>query len=73
MPLLWFNNAAKRLKLATLGFFQYMAPSIQLGLGVLLYREPFTQTHLITFSLIWVALVLYTTASLRQSANSPPA
>ena len=73
MPLLWFNNAAKRLKLATLGFFQYMAPSIQLGLGVLLYREPFTQTHLITFSLIWVALVLYTTASLRQSANSLPA
>ena len=66
MPLLWFNNAAKRLKLATLGFFQYMAPSIQLGLGVFLYREPFTSTHLVTFSLIWAALFLYTTASLRQ-------
>jgi chloramphenicol-sensitive protein RarD len=66
MPLLWFNNAAKRLKLATLGFFQYMAPSIQLGLGVFLYREPFTQTHLITFACIWAALVLYTAASLRQ-------
>ncbi len=66
MPLLWFNNAAKRLKLATLGFFQYMAPSIQLVLGVFLYREPFTQTHLISFGLIWAALVLYSMASLRQ-------
>jgi chloramphenicol-sensitive protein RarD len=66
MPLLWFNNAAKRLKLATLGFFQYMAPSIQLGLGVFLYREPFTQTHLITFGLIWTALLLYSLSAFQQ-------
>jgi chloramphenicol-sensitive protein RarD len=66
MPLLWFNNAAKRLKLATLGFFQYLAPSIQLGLGVFLYREPFTYTHLITFGLIWTALVIYTVTSLHS-------
>ncbi|MEM7796437.1 MAG: EamA family transporter RarD [Cyanobacteria bacterium P01_C01_bin.118] len=64
MPLLWFNNAAKRLSLATLGFCQYMAPSIQLMLGVFLYREPFTQTHLVSFSFIWAALLIYSSTSL---------
>jgi chloramphenicol-sensitive protein RarD len=59
MPLLWFNNAAKRLRLSTMGFFQYIAPSIQLVLGIFLYREPFTPTHLVTFLCIWSALVLY--------------
>lgn len=63
MPLLWFNNAAKRLRLSTLGFFQYIAPSIQLGLGVFLYHEPFTTTHLITFGLIWLALAIYSATS----------
>ncbi|HEY9762012.1 MAG TPA: EamA family transporter RarD, partial [Trichocoleus sp.] len=64
MPLLWFNNAAKRLQLSTLGFFQYIAPSIQLMLGVFLYREPFTLTHAITFGCIWSALLIYSTTSL---------
>jgi chloramphenicol-sensitive protein RarD len=64
LPLLWFNNAAKRLRLSTLGFFQYLAPSLQLVLGVWLYREPFTMTHIITFSLIWSALILYSSTSL---------
>jgi chloramphenicol-sensitive protein RarD len=63
LPLLWFNNAAKRLRLSTLGFFQYMAPSIQLLLGTLIYREPFTPTHLVTFCLIWTALALYSGTS----------
>ncbi|MBE7383108.1 MAG: EamA family transporter RarD [Leptolyngbya sp. SIO1E4] len=66
MPLLWFNNAAKRLRLSTLGFFQYLAPSVQLMLGVFLYGEPFTPTHIITFSFIWVALLLYSTTSLME-------
>jgi chloramphenicol-sensitive protein RarD len=64
MPLLWFNNAAKRLRLSTLGFFQYIAPSLQLALGVFLYQEPFTRTHAITFGLIWTALAIYSTTSL---------
>lgn len=63
-PLLWFNNAAKRLRLSTLGFFQYLAPSFQLLLGVLLYHEPFTLTHAVTFAFIWSALLLYSTTSL---------
>jgi chloramphenicol-sensitive protein RarD len=69
LPLLWFNTAAKRLPLATLGFFQYLAPSIALLLGVLVYREPFTPTHLITFGCIWTALTLYTATAWRQKAH----
>jgi chloramphenicol-sensitive protein RarD len=67
LPLLWFNNAAQRLRLSTLGFFQYIAPSLQLGLGVLIYHEPFTQAHLVTFGLIWAALALYSTTSMFQN------
>lgn len=63
LPLLWFNNAAKRLRYSTLGFFQYLAPSLQLVLGVWLYHEPFTLTHAITFGLIWLALILYSVTS----------
>lgn len=72
MPLLWFNNAAKRLSLSTLGFCQYMAPSLQLMIGVFLYQEPFTQTHLISFSFIWTALLIYSSTSLlRQKSTAP--
>jgi chloramphenicol-sensitive protein RarD len=69
MPLLWFNNAAKRLRLSTLGFFQYIAPSIQLFLGVFLYREPFTATHLATFGLIWTALAIYSGTSIAHRSG----
>lgn len=70
LPLLWFNNAAKRLKLSTMGFFQYLAPSIQLGLGVFLFHEPFTTTHAVTFGFIWTALAVYSATSLMQQRIS---
>ncbi|MBW4442833.1 MAG: EamA family transporter RarD [Plectolyngbya sp. WJT66-NPBG17] len=66
LPLLWFNNAAKRLQLSTLGFFQYLAPSLQLLIGVVLYREPFTAIHAVTFLLIWGAIAIYSIASMRN-------
>ena len=59
LPLLWFGEATKRIPLATVGFIQYLSPSISLLLGVFLYQEPFTRIHLISFSLIWCALALY--------------
>ncbi len=68
LPLLWFNNAAKRLRLSTLGLFQYMAPSIQLLLGVFVYGEAFTQAHGITFGLIWLGLLIYAINAQRQTA-----
>jgi chloramphenicol-sensitive protein RarD len=64
MPLLWFNKAAKRLPLATLGFFQYLAPSLSLLLGIFVYGEPFTAAHGVTFGCIWAALLLYSASAL---------
>ncbi|MCB1054089.1 MAG: EamA family transporter RarD [Acidobacteria bacterium] len=63
LPLLWFSNAARRLPLKTLGFFQYLAPTCQLLLGVLVYGEPFTGVQLKSFAFIWTALVLFTAES----------
>ncbi len=59
LPLLWFANAARRLRLATIGFFQYLAPTCQLLLAILLFGEPFTRDHLVSFGLIWLALAIY--------------
>jgi chloramphenicol-sensitive protein RarD len=60
VPLFWFGYAARHLRLTTLGFLQYLAPTISFFLGVFLYHEPFTRGHLITFGLIWLALALFT-------------
>lgn len=64
LPLLWFINAGKRLRYSTIGFIQYLTPSIQLLIGVYLYHEPFTPTHSITFGLIWAGLVIFSINSL---------
>lgn len=59
LPLIWFLNAARRLRLSTLGFLQYIAPTVQLLLGVIAYREPFTTVHLLSFGLVWTGLAVY--------------
>lgn len=59
LPLLWFANAVRRLRLATVGFLQYISPTCQLLLAVLVYGEPFTRAHGVTFACIWTALVIY--------------
>jgi len=66
-PLLCFNSAAKRLRLATLGLFQYIAPSIAFLLAVALYGEPFTRAHAVTFGCVWLALAIYSLDSARAS------
>ena len=63
LPLLMFAAAARRLRLATMGFMQYIAPTCQFLLAVFLYDEPFTRTHMLTFGLIWAALLVYTLES----------
>lgn len=60
VPLVWFGHAARHLRLTTLGFLQYLAPTGSFFLGVFVYHEPFTRGHLITFSLIWLALAVFT-------------
>lgn len=66
LPLLWFVNAAKRLRYSTMGFFQFLAPSLSLVLGIYLFNEKFTQTHLITFVLIWTGLAIFSINSLNE-------
>jgi chloramphenicol-sensitive protein RarD len=60
LPLVWFGHAARHLRLTTIGFLQYLAPTGSFFLGVFLYHEPFTRAHLITFTFIWTALAIFT-------------
>lgn len=60
VPLLCFIAGARRLQLSTMGFFQYIGPSLMFVFGVWLYHEPLASERLVTFGLIWFALFLYT-------------
>jgi chloramphenicol-sensitive protein RarD len=59
LPLLMFGAAARSIQLSTLGFIQYIAPTLQFLIGVLVYGEAFSQARLIGFGLIWVALAIF--------------
>ena len=63
IPLLLFAAGARRLTMTTLGMLQYIAPSLQFTLGVLLYGEALSPAKLTGFVLIWVALLVYTLES----------
>ena len=67
IPLLMFGQAAREIPLTVIGILQYIAPTIQFLIGVLVFREPFSPHQLIGFSFIWIALVLYTAESLLQT------
>jgi chloramphenicol-sensitive protein RarD len=71
IPLLLFAYGARRIRLSTLGLLQYLAPSVQLALGIWLYREPFSPARMLSFSLIWAALALYTADNLIASRRAP--
>ena len=58
LPLLTFNSAAKYLRLSTLGFFQYLSPSISFLLAIFLYNEPLGMLKLASFVLIWASLAI---------------
>ena len=64
-PLLFFTAAAKRLTLSTVGFFQYIGPSIMFVLATAYYQEPLAVEKLITFAFIWAALTIYSIDSFR--------
>jgi len=59
IPLFLFNYGAQRIRLATLGLMQYLAPTVQLIIAVWMYGEALTDTHLVTFGLIWAGLALF--------------
>lgn len=70
VPLVLFAAGARRITLITLGILQYIAPSLQFGLGTLLYGEALSTERLVGFCLIWAALAIYTVeGSLHLRAN----
>lgn len=73
-PLVLFATAAQRIPLATLGMLQYLAPTIQLGLGVWLYGEAVSRGQFIGFVTVWIALGIFAVDSartLRSNRRSP--
>jgi chloramphenicol-sensitive protein RarD len=70
VPLLWFAEGARRLRLTTLGVIQYVAPTCQFLLAVA-YGEPFTPAHGVTFALIWSAVAIYARDALRRRTPLP--
>lgn len=70
IPLLLFAAGARLVRLSTIGFLQYLAPSIALLIAVFIYHEPFTTAHAITFACIWAALILISWEALRRDAYS---
>lgn len=70
VPLLIYANAAKRLRLSTIGVLQYVAPTMIFLVAVFVFDEPFGRARMIAFPLIWLALVIYTTSMLRQMRAS---
>jgi len=66
-PLLLFTAAARQLPYSTLGMLQFLAPTMQFLLAVLIYGEPFTSAHAVAFAAIWGALGLYVLALVRHA------
>lgn len=58
LPLIFFSEAAKRIPYYMMGFFQFLAPSLQFACGVLLFKEPLSQTKVLGFTFIWSAALI---------------
>ena len=70
VPLLLFTEAARRLRYATVGMLQFIAPTLQFLIVVLLFDEPFGRSHAIAFAAIWLALAIYAVGSWRNSRQN---
>jgi chloramphenicol-sensitive protein RarD len=73
IPLFLFAYGARALPYSTVGVLQYIAPSLQLLCGVLLYHESFGPALAAGFALIWVALLIYAADGLWRARNAPRA
>ncbi|TMM52370.1 EamA family transporter RarD [Sulfitobacter sabulilitoris] len=66
VPLLFYANGAKLLRLSTIGILQYIAPTLIFLVAVFVFDEPFGRARMIAFPMIWMALVIYTASMVRQ-------
>ena len=73
VPLLLFGAALRRLQLSTLGFLQYIGPTLQFVVALTLFHEPLDHTKLASFALCWVAIAVYVVDSLITRRPQPVA
>ncbi len=73
VPLIWFVNAARLLRLSTVGFLQYIGPTGQFVLAVFAFGEPFTHSHLVSFGLVWTGLAIYAVDTARWTMRESTA
>lgn len=73
LPLIWFTQAVQHLRLATVGFFQYIGPTCQFFLALLVFREPLDHDRLIAFVFCWVAVAVYVWSTIRFTRSPKPA
>ena len=64
VPLLLFASAAQRIPLTLIGILQYIAPTMQILLGIFFFHEPFSATQLTGFGMVWIALAIFVASSL---------
>jgi chloramphenicol-sensitive protein RarD len=69
VPLYFFGKAAETVSLTTIGFIQYLSPTLQLIAGILLFKEVFTTAHVICFCFIWSGLVFYSVYLVRKKGR----
>lgn len=67
LPMLWFVAAVKRLPFVTLSFLQYINPTLQFLMAVVLFGEPFGQDRLVAFTLIWIAIGIFVMDTIRRA------
>jgi len=70
-PLLLFGAAVRQLKLSTLGFLQYVGPTLQFLVAIFVFREPLDQAKLVSFGLCWLGIAVYVTDSLLTHTAQP--
>lgn len=65
IPLFWFGKSAQAIPLSTMGFIQYLSPTLQLLLGIFVYGETFGTEYLVCFGFVWAGLICYTISILK--------
>jgi len=70
-PLLMFASAAQRIPLTLIGMLQYIAPTLQILLGIFFFHEPFSSTQLTGFTMVWIALAIFVVEGFRQRQKLP--
>jgi chloramphenicol-sensitive protein RarD len=69
IPLICFGAAAIRVSMTTIGLLQYLAPTLQFALGLLVFHEAMTPVKWFGFALVWLALVIFTSEALRHRSR----